>query len=145
MSPRLFGCRKFKRLSNETLDREPSASEARFLFRHRSVCRPCREEEEAGAQALDMLRSSALDVEPRPNFDERLLRRLKIQSVRTSLTFWSPAVLGAAVAGFLLLAALQMVAQSGNLPQFKLPGGEAKRIANPNSALPSLELPRSAR
>ncbi len=87
------------------------------------------------ADALDILRMEALEAETKENFDERLLRRHKVASVRSSIRYWKPALMGAAVAGLVVLAAMQMIAQSSHLPSFKVPASEA-RLSSP--AIPSL-------
>lgn len=84
--------------------------------------------------AFDMLRGAALEPACKPHFEERVVRRLKVETTKAKIGYWSPAVLGAAVAGLLFLAALQMIAQSGSLPAFHVPGGEA-RLSSP--AFPS--------
>jgi hypothetical protein len=83
-----------------------------------------------------MLRDSALEHVPDANFDERVLRKLKVAQVRSGFQYWSPAMIGAAVASVVLLAALQMIAQPSNLPTIKMPGGSAFRYSSPQ--LPEL-------
>lgn len=88
------------------------------------------------ADAFNMLRSEAFEAMPLANYDDRLLRKHKLQTVRASVSYWSPAMLGAAVAGLVVLAAMQMIAQSSHLPSFKVPASEA-RLSSP--AIPSVE------
>jgi len=83
-----------------------------------------------------MLRmTGAMEPMAAENFDERILRRHKVETVRAGVRYWSPAMMGAAVAGLVVLAAMQMIAQSSKLPSFKVPGSEA-RLSSP--AIPSL-------
>jgi hypothetical protein len=127
---RVFGCRRFHKLMNDGYDRELGDGEERFMARHRHVCSPCRSVESQSNLALNMLRASALEPEPMPAYEDRLLRRLRLQHVRASFNYWSPAFFGAAIAGVAILAALQMITQSSKLPLVPLKGSgnEARRI-----------------
>jgi hypothetical protein len=124
----LFGCRKFRFLQNDAHDRALSNEESRFLEQHRLVCVKCAEAERQSAYALNMLRMTALEPEPEmdPHFEERVLRLLKVRKLRSSLNYWTPAVAGFAVAGFALVAALQMIAQPTKLPNV-VPHVEVRR------------------
>jgi acyl dehydratase len=107
------------------------AKEELFLDKHLAVCTKCEPEAVHGMMALDLLRKCALEAEPRPNFDERVLRRFKAESLKVSVRYWSPAFIGAAVAGLVVLAALQMIAQPSQLPSLHLRGGEARNFTTP--------------
>ena len=130
---RVFGCSKFKRLASEELDRELSHKERAFLQKHREVCTPCSEMHEQSCLALNFLRAATLDVEVHPSFEDRVLRKLRVQTTRESIRYWSPAVAGAFVAGLAVIAALQMITRSAELPHVRYPGGEARRITMPKS------------
>lgn len=145
MSVRIFGCRKFLRLSNEAADRELNPREEAFLSRHRDVCEACRSTEVESRMALNMLRNACMEVEVQPHFDERVIRRFRTQSVKESLGYWSPALIGAVVAGVCLMAALSLVSHNGAAPRASLPGGEASRFEPKLHAFPSLELNRVPR
>jgi len=134
LKSRLFGCRKYHKLFHAQRDRELSPKESSFLEHHRSACYKCDEEMAGSNDILDILRMSAMEAECSPHFDDRVVRKFKLESAKAKLTYWSPAVFGAAVAGLVILAALQMIAQSGKLPVFRVPGGEA-RLSSP--AFPS--------
>lgn len=135
---RVFGCAKFKRLTNAELDGDLSARERQFLDRHRDVCTDCRSIESQGSLALNFLRASAIDdVEVSDNFDERVLRRLRVQTTRESLGYWSPAVAGAFVAGLAVIAALQMITRSAELRHIRVPGAEVRRVT-PTKSFPEL-------
>lgn len=127
MTVRLFGCRKFGRLLNEREDRKLSSGEELFLERHRAACDNCRREESASQLSLNMLRAARLDVAPGRNFDERLIRRVKILRVRESLGYWSPALLGSAIACMALLVTLHLLSSPKNSGSAQLPYGEARR------------------
>lgn len=135
---RFFGCGKFKRLANAELDRVLTSREDAFLQKHRQVCSECAQEQSQSSLALNFLRASAFEaVEVSPNFDDRVLRRFKVQTTRESLGYWSPAVAGAFVAGLAVVAALQMITRSAELRHIKVPGAEVRRIT-PAKSFPEL-------
>ncbi len=126
----LFGCRKFSYLASEALDRPLTHSEAGFVERHRMACDSCRRTEENQSFALNMLRAAAIDDVPETNFDLRLIRRVKVQTIRESFSFWSPMAIGATVAMVLMLAVLQVVYKPTGIPQRNSPSGEAHRVTD---------------
>lgn len=125
---RLFGCRKFHRLAWESSDRDLNAREKRFMQRHREACDSCEDEESVGAFRLNMLAGAVIDPAPTPGFEDRVLRLYKVQSKRESFAYWSPAVVGACIAMLAILAAMQMVTRSSELPHFQGGGSEAHRV-----------------
>ncbi len=141
MNIRLFGCGKFEWLLVEAEDRSMTDRENVFLNRHRNVCPQCELTERQNSMALNMLRESAIDAEPQPNFDERVLRRHRIGLARASVQYWSPAVFGAAIAMVAVLAAMQMVARSAQLPAFQAPGADARKVEAGAARFPELEIP----
>jgi hypothetical protein len=138
---RVFGCRKFSRLLSDRADRILSSAEDRFLTRHRYACLDCRKSERASDCALNMLRAAALEPEVAPMFEDRVIRRLRVQNVRESLNYWSPAFFGAGIAFVALLVALHLAAAPAQLNRADFPGGEARRDSSIPSA-PNLELDR---
>jgi hypothetical protein len=135
MNLNMFGCKKFQKLSYDLRDRELTPKELGFLQKHETTCQECGKSMELASMALDMLKTQALEPELCPNFESKVIRQYRIELKRTSLRYWSPAVVGAAVAGLVVLAAMQMIAQSSQLPSFKVPAGEA-RLSKP--AIPDL-------
>ena len=133
-----LSCRRFQRLAREDHDRVLTAREDEFMIKHRRSCTSCRLAETQGALALSMLRMAAIDAEPGPLFEQRVLRRYRIQIVHESLNFWSPAIIGACVAGVLVLAALQIVSNSSRLPAIRAPGTEAHRSIDRTPAFPEI-------
>ena len=127
MNYRAFGCKKFGRLSSEQADRTLSASEERFLERHRSVCAECRSLEHSTSCALNMLRMATLEPEVAPMFEDRVIRRLKVQQVKESLNYWSPALIGAGIACIVVFVTLQLVSSPSQIQRAHLPNGEARR------------------
>jgi len=148
---RSFKCRKFGRLLSEREDRDLSVDERSFMARHGQSCPSCGREEEAGSVSLNLLRSIALDAAPAEHFDERLLRRAKIVRVRESLSYWSPAFAGGAVAVIALFATLHILTLQPAHSQPTLQNGQGfidgeARLDRP--VYPELELqhlPRLAR
>ena len=133
-----LACARFQRLAHEDFDRRLTSREQEFLAKHRSACAACRLAETQGALALSMLRMSAIDADPAPQFEERVLRRYRVQTVHESLHFWSPAIIGAFVASVLVLAALQIVSNSSKLPAIRTPGSEAHRTVERTPAFPEI-------
>ncbi len=86
-----------------------------------------------------MLRDAALEPEPSPLFEERIIRKLQVQNVRLSLSYWAPAFAGAAIACFALFAALQMISRPADLKGVKIPNAESS-LPQHSHTLPSLNL-----
>ncbi|MBI5708080.1 MAG: hypothetical protein HZC36_13950 [Armatimonadetes bacterium] len=139
MKFRLFGCGKFQWLSSESEDRELSEHEVSFLERHKRVCRDCAKKEDQRVMALNMLRNAAFSVDVPTRFNERVLRRHRVESVRAGLTYWSPALVGGAIAFVAMLAALQLIASPSNLPTFRSVGAESHRARLEAPAIPNLD------
>ena len=135
-----LGCRRFARLLNEQEDRELSARDEAFLEEHRSKCASCRSQEEQAFQSLNLLRSAVLEPDVSDSFNGRVLRRYRSRQTAEGLRYWSPALVGAALAGVAALAVLQVVTRGNHLPQVRVPGAESRRYeAAPPTRL--LELP----
>jgi len=141
MKMRFFGCGKFNWLASEREDRDLTARELRFLARHRSVCDVCAKGEEAASMALNMLRQARLeDTEASPRFNRRVIRRFRLSNIRGSFQYWSPAVYGAAIAAVALIAALQLLARSSQLPVFRAAGADARRIQVDSPVFPTVPI-----
>lgn len=138
MNLRLFGCGKFRFLSNEALDRSLKPGEQRFMERHRAACSTCHQAELNQHLALNMLRASALTPEPEDSFDRRLVRRVRLQGVRDQFGYWSPTAIGATIATVLVLALLQVVARPGGVPERNNPAGAAMRSDTRLPSIPDL-------
>jgi hypothetical protein len=140
-----LGCKRYRRLWNDCDARELKASEQRFIDQHRIACGECREFEESASFSLDILRSATLEPEISVNFDERVLRKVRVQTVRESLGYWSPAFVGAGIACMAIFAALQIAAMPVQPNRMQLPDGEARRSMDADTPLPSLILNRKPR
>jgi len=136
-------CRRFSRLLNEREDRALTARESGFLNAHREACSNCQRLEQQAFVSLDLLRHSTIEAEATPGFDRRVIRRAKNQAAAETVRYWSPALVGAAVAGIAALAAIQIVTRSNHLPQVKVPGAESRKFS-PTSE-PVLRLERDSR
>jgi predicted anti-sigma-YlaC factor YlaD len=131
-----YACARYRKLSYASRDRVLNDREQKFVDEHAAICPECAQSVQQANDAFDMLRLEAFEAAPLANYDDRLLRKHKLQTVRASVSYWSPAMLGAGVAGLVVLAAMQMIAQSSHLPSFKVPASEA-RLSSP--AIPSVE------
>jgi hypothetical protein len=125
---RIFGCSRFRKLTSEGLDRSLTPHEEAFLHKHRAACSDCNEFQTQSSLALNFLRAATIDVDVNPMFEERVIRKLRVQTTKESLRYWSPAVAGAFIAGLAVVAALQMITRSSELPHVRLPGTESRRI-----------------
>lgn len=83
---------------------------------HQTACRTCGDRMNSMNLALDMLRSQTLEPTASPSFDQRVARMVKLDRVRHSLAYWSPALVGAAVAALVLLTAIQIVSGPSTVP-----------------------------
>ncbi len=141
MIVRIFGCKKFSRLLSERDDRDLAVSEERFLERHRVACVDCRRSERTSESALNMLRAASLEPEIAPMFEDRVIRKLKVQTVKESLNYWSPALVGAGIACIALFVALHLAASPAQLNKTEVTTGEAERYIAP-ATKPNLDLVR---
>jgi len=132
-------CQKFERLVGEQQDRDLGPREQRFVDRHRDACEACQETEFSSSLALNMLREASLEPEIDAGFDERVLRRVRVDRVRTGIGYWSPAFVGAAIACVAIFVALHLAAAPVQGVNRDVAGTEARRdtVTRP---VPSLEL-----
>jgi len=112
-----LGCGRFWKLSYRSRDHELTPGEQRFVDRHRNVCRRCAAEEARVHHAFSELQK--LNTEPRvsADFDTRTL--WSTRAVRRGAMDWSPAIVGASVAAFAVLAILQILRHSSELPTLR--------------------------
>ncbi|HVT14205.1 MAG TPA: zf-HC2 domain-containing protein [Fimbriimonadaceae bacterium] len=128
-----LSCARFKKLIADELDRNLTHKEEEFLDQHRDECPACRNLQTQSSMAMNFLRSAAIEVDVNPAFEERVIRRLKVETTRESIRYWSPAVAGAFVAGLAVVAALQIITRSAEIPPVRFPGAESRRITSPKS------------
>lgn len=134
-------CQRFSRLTSEAEDRDLKPSEQSFLDTHRDECEDCRESAVSTAFAMDMLRGAAFEedeIEVSPMFDERIIRMVRLNSVRSRITYWSPAAMGAGVACIALFAVLHVAATPTQMKDAEVPGGQVRNSVRKH--YPNLEL-----
>lgn len=136
-----LSCRRFWRLSHLNRDRILTPKEIAFLELHRSRCSDCAAAESYGNVALDILAGSTVDHSPSPTFDLRTIRRWRLARARSSAAYWSPAVIGASVAALAVLAVLQVISHSAEMPTLK-PRAEQGRNELASPVLPELNISR---
>jgi len=137
MTWRLSGCSRFKALLNESEDRTLNRREESFMAQHRSACEECRREETSQYLSLNMLRAATIEATPPAQFDDRVIRLVHVQSVKDSLSYWSPAFVGCALACVALFAALHVLTLEPPTSSVKISNGTAMRGQD---AFPDLSL-----
>lgn len=139
-----LSCRKFQKLTDDRDIRDLTSDEELFMDGHSLLCAECSELQRTSGLAMNMLRMSAMEPEISSGFDERVLRKVRLQTVRSGFNYWSPAVIGAAIAGIAVLAAMQAVTLSSEGPMQRKANHEESRLMRGRD-FPSLDLdlPRS--
>ena len=140
-----LACKRFRRLYNEGDVRDLTREERQFVEEHRDMCDECREFESSAFSSLSMLRDATMEPEVSLAFDDRVIRLVKVQSVRSRLGYWSPALVGAGIACVAIFAALQIAATPAKMNKSHLPDGEARLNRAADQPLPSLILPEKPR
>ena len=135
-----LACKRFRKLWNDGDGRELETDELSFVNQHRQMCEECREFEMSASFSLGVLREATLDPVVSESFDDRVLRRVRVQTVRESLGYWSPALVGAGIACVAIFAALQIAAMPVQPKRAMLPDGEARRGIDRDNPLPPLIL-----
>lgn len=136
-----IACERFARLSQEAGDRPLRRLEQYFVDRHRETCSACREEEAFTGDALNMLRGVAFgdeDIFITPGFDDRIIRQVKVNTVRDGFRYWSPAAFGAVVAMCAIFAAMHVASTPSSLREANVPGGQVRNTTS--KPIPNLEL-----
>jgi hypothetical protein len=135
-----FGRRKYVALLNEQQDRPLTEREEAFLARYRAAHPECLEEEALHDEGFAMLRGLASDEDhgAAERFEHRVIRCYRIQKVKDTAAYWSPAICGALVAAIALLAMFQLVGRSSTMPPIDVTGNEARRLDPPKPVFPSL-------
>jgi hypothetical protein len=83
-----------------------------------------------------MLRAATMEAEPERGFDRRLIRRVRVQTVKDSFSYWLPALVGCLIAFVAIFSTLDLLAAKRSPGSMKIPGGEARR----SNAYPRFEL-----
>lgn len=78
-----------------------------------------------------------------PRFKHRLLRKHRVEQAKSSVQYWSPALIGASVASMALLALLQLLANSSSMKPIRILNGDAaQRVDSISVDLPDGPTPR---
>ena len=140
-----LACKRFQKLWNDRDVRDLSDQEESFVAQHRRDCEECRSFEVSSDDVLSVLRSATLEPEISIGFEDRVIRKLKLQTMRESLSYWTPALVGAGIACVAIVATLQIAATPVQLNKAKLPVGEAKLELGPERPMPELILSEKPR
>lgn len=124
-------CRQFDKAHHRLLDGIATSKDMKFLDEHAEQCVECALVRETMADALHSLEASVISSEGSDGFEHRVIRRYRVESSTRSLAFWSPALIGAAVAAVALLAVLQMLISGPDLKPIDIRGQEASRQTTP--------------
>ncbi len=125
---RRLACSKFQRLSLQARDRSLTESESCFVGAHRKSCVACLATERETVCALDLLTSTRYEVVVDDAFNARVLRMVKVTSGKDSWAYWSPAVVGAAIACVALIASLQLISKTSDSHRVDVSVSEAHRV-----------------
>ncbi|MCC6403733.1 MAG: hypothetical protein IT207_06950 [Fimbriimonadaceae bacterium] len=124
-------CHKCRRLRQKRAISSLSAFEEAWLQEHWLACPECAADEAADLQVRAVLRASASNIDASHDFDEKLLRRVRLDRGARTLAYWSPAFVGAALAGIAALALIQVLAFRPDPKPAVLEGREARRVELP--------------
>ena len=119
-------CTKNRRLRSLAEDGAASARQLRLVESHEAACEACRESATSTANAMTALRSARLDLSVDQSFESRILRRWSVERRARTISYWTPAVAGAVVAGAAILAVLQILLSSPVSDPTDLAGREAQ-------------------
>lgn len=119
-------CTKCRRLRSLAEDGIASARQLRLIERHEGACEACRESAVSTADAMSALRSATVDVSVNQSFESRILRRWSVERRARTISYWTPAVAGAVVAGAAILAVLQILLSSPVSDPTDMAGREAQ-------------------
>ncbi len=100
---------RFLKLMHERRDRELREDEQSFFSDFLDKEPEKLASAEDGAKCLNLLQNCTIEPELDSAFDERVLRRARLERSRGGLRYWAPAVMAGGIACLVLLTALQMV------------------------------------
>ncbi|MCH7946087.1 MAG: hypothetical protein IIC73_08770 [Armatimonadetes bacterium] len=109
----------------------------RLIEQHEAVCEPCRESAADTADAMALLRSATVEPSLDKSFESRVLRTWRAERRSRTISYWTPAVAGAVVAGAAILAVLQILLSSPVGDPADLTGREAQLNADSLPDIPS--------
>jgi hypothetical protein len=137
-----LGRSKYEALLSEGHDRPLTAREVKFMERYRAHHPECAQYEAMEEEGFALLRGLTLDSDhdAPDHFENRVIRRWRVQSVKETATYWSPAICGAIVAAVALLAMFQLLGRSSTLKPLSVTGSEARRSEPPKPVFPNVRL-----
>jgi anti-sigma factor RsiW len=119
-------CDRYRRLKLLSEDGRTTPKQEAFLAKHEQSCEMCTAEHALTLQALEFLKTSAIEPEPDPTFESRFIRRWRVERRARTVSYWLPAVVGAVVASVALLAVLQILFAAPVREKVDLKGREAQ-------------------
>ncbi len=125
-------CKSCRRLRSIAEDGRASARQVRLIEQHEAVCRPCRESATDTADAMAVLRSATVEPSLDESFESRVLRTWHAERRSRAISYWTPAVFGAVVAGAAILAVLQILLSSPVGDPADMTGREVQLSAQPD-------------
>jgi hypothetical protein len=78
---------------------------------------------------------ATLEPEIAPMFEDRVIRRLKVQQVKESLNYWLPALVGAGIACVVIFVTLHLASAPAQMKIANLPDGQSRLNAQPKLEL----------
>lgn len=129
-------CERFSRLLSEGRDRNLNPREENFMESHVGSCADCADSARADRAALLVLAGYQFEIDVDSSFDGRIVRMATVSTRKESLKYWSPAIIGGAIACLALTASLQLLTRSTEPHVLNSNGNEAKRTAHSNLVAP---------
>jgi len=121
-------CLLFNKLHTRFSEDQLRPWEKAFCERHSQKCMDCRELGDTLDLALNLLKDHAYEFEGSDDFEENVIRQWRVEKDKPTVwAYWSPSLIGAAVAAIALLAILQVLAATPQTPNYNAKGQEARR------------------
>lgn len=120
-------CLQFRKLAREGQDRSFTEKEADLMEAHRAKCPRCADYETSMVGSLISLRGSELPIEAAEGYTMRVAKKAWVVCQRDTARYWSPALCGAAVAGLLLIALVQLANRGREVNYFRPTTQDARR------------------
>jgi hypothetical protein len=120
-------CLLFEKLHTRFSEDHLRPWEKAFCDRHAKKCKSCRELGDTLDLALNLLKDHTYEFEGSEEFEENVIRKWRVEKDKpTAWAYWSPSLIGAAVAAIALLAILQVLAATPQSPSYNTKGQEAR-------------------
>jgi hypothetical protein len=82
-----------------------------------------------------MLRLATLEPEVAPMFEDRVIRKLKVQQVKEGLSYWSPALVGAGIACIVIFVTLHLASSPVQINRANIKSSQSRRTTYPKLEL----------